>query len=34
MPMCSRLFPTFSSIKLYVSVFRMRSFIHLDWSFV
>ena len=29
-----RIFPTFSSISLSVSVFMWRSLIHLDWTFV
>ena len=33
-PMCSRLFPTFSSIRFRVSVYMWRSLIHLDLSFV
>jgi hypothetical protein len=33
-PMCSRLFSTFSSIRFSVSVFMLRSLIHLDLSFV
>ena len=34
MPMCSRLFPTFSSIRFSESGFIWRSLIHLDISFV
>jgi hypothetical protein len=33
-PICSRLFPTFSSIRFSVSGFTWRSFIHFDLSFV
>ena len=33
-PMCSRFFSIFSSIRLSVSGFMWRSFIHLDLSFV
>ena len=33
-PMCSRLFPTFSSIRFSVSGFKLKSLIHLDLSFV
>ena len=33
-PMSSRLFPTFSSIRFSVSGFMLRSLIHLDLSFV
>jgi hypothetical protein len=33
-PMCSRLFPTFSSISFSVSGFMWKSLIHLDLSFV
>ena len=33
-PMCSRLLPTFSSIRLSVTGFMLRSLIHLDLSFV
>jgi hypothetical protein len=33
-PICSRLFPTFSSISFSVSGFKLRSLIHLDLSFV
>ena len=32
-PLCSRLFPTFSSIRFTVSGFMWKSFIHLDLSF-
>ena len=34
MPMCSRLFPTFSSVSFSVSGLMWRSLIHLDLSFV
>jgi hypothetical protein len=33
-PMCLRIFPTFSSITFSVSVFMWRFLIHLDLSFV
>jgi hypothetical protein len=33
-PMCSRLFPTFSSVRFSMSSFMLRSLIHLDLSFV
>jgi hypothetical protein len=33
-PMSSRLFPTFSSIKFSVSCFMLRSLIYLDLSFI
>jgi hypothetical protein len=33
-PMCSSLFPTFSSIRLSVASFMLRPLIHLDLSFV
>jgi hypothetical protein len=34
MPLCSRLFPNYSSIMFSVSGFMMRYLIHLDLSFV
>ena len=34
MPMCSRLFPIFSSIRFSVFGFMLKSLIHLDLSFV
>jgi hypothetical protein len=34
MSMSSRLFPTFSSIRVSVSGFRLRSLIHMDLIFV
>ena len=33
-PMCSKLFPTFSSIRFSVTGFMLRSFLYLDLSFV
>jgi len=33
-PMCSRLFPTYSSISFSVFRFMWRSLIYLDWSFI
>jgi hypothetical protein len=34
LPMCSRLFPTFSSMRFSVSGFMLRLLIHLDLSFM
>jgi hypothetical protein len=33
-PMCSKLFPTFSSIRFMVSDFMLRFLLHLDLNFV